>query len=181
MNRFAEKTVIARKNLLVIALAAFVLLFIMAGSWYKWSRGGTVTPLEVGSIVLILLVLVERASGRYQIEADAREIQLVKSGMFGRHKLEISYRQIIGIHEYKAKLIGYVKFRRTHRMHSALDGRGVWVIAYKVQPAGKSEYNERVYFKPSKELLGFLAARIPGKVMVPETQVVVDALKEDKE
>ena len=176
-----EKTVIARKNLLVNVLAAAVLLFIIAGIGYKWSRGGSVTPLEAGSIALILLVLIERAIGRYQIDADAREIQISKRRLFGRQKVDVSYRQIVGIYGYKAKLIGYIKFRRTHRLHSALDGRDVWVIAYKVLPSGKTEYNERIYFKPSKEMLQFLSARMPGKVMVPETKVVVDVLKDEKD
>ena len=181
MNRLTENTVIARNNLLVTGLAAAVLLFIIVGVWYKWSRGGMVTPLEAGSIALILLMLIERAIGRYGIDADAREIQITKRGMFGRQKIAVSYRQIVGIYQYKAKLIGYVKFRRTHRLHSALDGRNVWVIAYKVQPSGKQEYNERIYFKPSEAMLQFLSARIPGKVMVPENQVVVDVLQKEKE
>lgn len=181
MNRLSETSVLSRKNMLVFGLAAAVLLFIIAGSWYKWSRGGVVTPLEVGSIVLILLVLVERACGRYQVDADTREIVIAKRGLFGRQTIAISYRQIVGIYEYKAKLVGYIKFRRTHRLHSALDGRDVWVIAFKVQPSGKTEHNERIYFKPSRDMLQFLSARMPGKVMVPETQVIVDVLQEEKE
>lgn len=179
MNRLAEKTAISRKNLLVFGLAAAALLFIIAGSWYKWSRGGTVTPLEVGSIALILIVLAERAAGRYEIEADNREIRISKNGLFGQQKVDVSYRQIVGIYEYKAKLIGYIKFRRTHRLHSALDERDVWVIAYKVQPSGQKEHHERIYFKPSKEMLQFFAARMPGKVMVPEKQVVLEVLNHD--
>ena len=166
---------------MVVGLASAVLLFIIAGAWYRWSRGGAVTPLEVGSILLILFVLIERAQGRYEYDADARRLLVTKSGLFGRKNFEVSYRQIIGIHEYKAKLIGYIKFRRTHRLHSALDGRAVWVIAYKVSPSGKAEYNERIYFKPSEQMLEFLAAKLPGKVMVPETKVVTDALRDEKE
>ena len=94
MNRLTEKTVIARKNLLVVGLAAAVLLFIIAGAWYRWVRGGTVTPLEVGSIILILLVLIERAQGRYQCEADAKGIQFEKTGWLGRKNYEVSYQQI---------------------------------------------------------------------------------------
>ena len=179
MNGLMEKTVISRKNLLIFGLAAAALLFIIAGSWYKWSRGGTVTPLEVGSIALILVVLAERAAGRYQIEADNREIRMSKNGLFGRQKVDISYRHIVGIYAYKAKLVGYIKFRRTHRLHSALDGRDVWVIAYKVQPAGQKEHHERIYFKPGKEMLQYLAARMPGKVMVSENQVILEVLNRD--
>ena len=73
-----------------------------------------------------------------------------------------------------------MKFRRTHRMNSALDGRTVWAIAYKVGVSGKPEHYERIYFKPSDEMLEFLSGRMPGKVMVPEKKVVVAALQEEQ-
>ena len=181
MNRLTEQTVIARKNLIVIGLAIAVLLFIVAGMVYRWSRGGPITPLEMGTVLIILFMLVERAQGRYQYDADARRILITKTSWLGKKNYEVSYRQIIGIYEYKAKLIGVLKFRRTFRLNSALDNRKVWVLAYKVSPSGKTEYNERIYFKPSEQMLELLSAKLPGKVMVPENKVVADAIRDEKE
>ena len=178
MNRWTEKTEITRKNILVIGLAVAVLAFLIAAALFRWTHGGAVTPLEIGSLLIIALVLLERALGRYEYEADGKELRIVKKGLLGRHVYEVSYGQIIGIYRYKAKLVGYIKFRRTHRLHSALDGRTVWVIAYRVTPVGKKEYNERIYFKPGAKMLEFLTAKLPGKVKVPETQVVVEALRD---
>jgi hypothetical protein len=179
MSKFAEQSIVSRKNVIVIGIAIAFFLFMLSSSIFRWMHGIRVTPLEVGSLVIILFVLLERAQPRYEYEADTRRLLLKKIGMFGNKNVEVEYRQIIGIYAYKAKLVSILKFRRTHRMNSALDGRDVWVIAYKVLPSGKTEHNERVYFKPSEQLLEFLSSKLPGKVKVPENQVVVEALSKD--
>lgn len=179
MNRMNEKSIVSRKNVIIIGIAAIFFLFLISGSLYRWTRGVMVTPLEVGTLVIILFVLLERVQPRYEYEADGRRLFVRKTGLFGNKQVEVEYRQILGIYAYKAKLVSVLKFRRTHRLNSALDGRDVWVLAYKVSPSGKTEHNERIYFKPSEQLLEFLSAKLPGKVKVPENQVVIDALSQE--
>jgi hypothetical protein len=181
MSKFVEKSIVSRKNVIVIGIAIAVFLFLLFASVFRWTQGLRVTPFEIGTLVIILFVLLERAQPRYEYEADNRRLLLKKNGLLGNKTVEIEYRQIVGIYAYKAALVGVLKFRRTHRMNSALDGRDVWVIAYKVWPTGKPEHNERVYFKPSEQLLEFLSAKLPGKVKVPETQVVIEALGKELE
>jgi hypothetical protein len=179
MSKLVEKTIVSRKNVIVIGIAVAFFLFMLSSSIFRWMHGIRVTPLEIGTVVIILFVLLERAQPRYEYDADNRRLLLKKNGLFGNKTVEIEYRQLVGIYAYKAKLVSVLKFRRTHRMNSALDGRDVWVIAYKVSPSGKTEHNERVYFKPSEQLLEFLSAKLPGKVKVPENQVVIEALGKD--
>ncbi len=180
MNKLWEKSIISQKNVVVMALGVAVLLFLASGSIYRYFRGGGVNPFEMVSMLIIVFVLVERSQGSYEIEADSRSLMIRKRGWIGAKDLAVDYRDIIGIYKYKAKLIGYVKFRRTHRMNSALDGRTVWAIAYKVGISGKPEHYERIYFKPSDEMLEFLSGRMPGKVMISEKKVVVAALQEEQ-
>jgi len=181
MSKLAEKNIVSRKNLIVLAIAVALFLFMASGSIYRYMKGYGVSPFEIASMLIIVFALVDRAQGRYEYEADARSLRFRKRGWLGSTDYEISYRDVIGIYEYKAKLIGYLKFRRTLRLNSALDGRMVWVIAYKVGVSGKPEHYERIYFKPSDEMLQYLSGRMPGKVKVPETQVVVDAFKSEEE
>ncbi|HWR29779.1 MAG TPA: hypothetical protein VN631_08080 [Negativicutes bacterium] len=181
MSKLVEKNIVSRKNILVLALALALFLFMASGSIYRYMKGYGVSPFEVGSMLIIIFALLERAQGRYEYEADTRCLKFRKRGWLGAKDYEISYRDIIGIYEYKAKLIGYLKFRRTLRLNSALDGRMMWVIAYKVGVSGKPEHYERIYFKPSDEMLQYLSGRMPGKVKVPETQVVVDAFRSEEE
>ena len=180
MNKRWEKSIISRKNVVVMALGVAVLLFLASGSIYRYVRGGGVNPFEMVSMLIIVFALAERSQGRYEIEADSRSLMIRKRGWIGSKEVSVDYRDIIGIYKYKAKLIGYVKFRRTHRMNSALDGRTVWAIAYKVGISGKPEHYERIYFKPSDEMLEFLSGRMPGKVMISEKKVVVAALQEEQ-
>jgi hypothetical protein len=179
MSKIIEKNIVSRKNLIVVALGVGLFLFMASGAFYRFSKGYGASPFEIGSMLIIAFVLIERAQGRYEYEADAHRLKIRKFSWLGNKIFEVDYRQIIGIYEYKAKLVGYLKFRRTYRLNSALDGRKVWVIAYKVAQSGKQEYNERIYFKPSDEMLQYLSSRMTGKVMVPETQVIVDALRDD--
>lgn len=179
MSKIAEKTIVSRKNVIVIGIAVAAFLFLLFASVVRWMHGMPVTPFEIGSLLIILFVLLERAQPRYEYEADNRRLLLKKRGILGNRDIEVEYRQIVGIYAYKAALVSVLKFRRTHRMNSALDGRDVWVIAYKVWPSGKPEHNERIYFKPSEAMLEFLAGKMPGKVKVPETQVVIEALSKE--
>lgn len=180
MSKLLEKNIIAKKNIMVIAAGVAILLFLASGSIYRYSRGGGVNPFEMVSMLIIVFALVERSQGTYEIEADARCLKIRKRGWIGAKELAVDYRDVIGIYKYKAKLIGYVKFRRTHRLNSALDGRTVWAIAYKVGVSGKPEHYERIYFKPSEQMLEYLSERMPGKVMIPEKKVVVAALQEEQ-
>ena len=180
MNKRWEKSIISQKNVVVVALGVAFLLFLASGSIYRYVRGGGVNPFEMVSMLIIVFALVERSQGSYEIEADGRSLKIRKRAWLGSKELSVDYRDVIGIYKYKAKLIGYVKFRRTHRMNSALDGRTVWAIAYKVGVSGKPEHYERIYFKPSDEMMEFLSGRMPGKVMVPEKKVVVAALQEEQ-
>ena len=180
MNKRWEKSIISQKNVVVVALGVAFLLFLASGSIYRYVRGGGVNPFEMVSMLIIVFALVERSQGSYEIEADGRSLKIRKRAWLGSKELSVDYRDVIGIYKYKAKLIGYVKFRRTHRMNSALDGRTVWAIAYKVGISGKPEHYERIYFKPSDEMLEFLSGRMPGKVMISEKKVVVAALQEEQ-
>jgi hypothetical protein len=91
---------------------------------------------------------------------------------------EVQYKEIVGIYNYKPQLISVIKFRRTYRMHSSLDGREVWTIAYTVlNKKGKTE-NVRIYFKPSEVMLQALREIMPSKVKVPENKVILDMLNE---
>ena len=160
-------------------VVAFFFVWVAITFW-GWVRYGILRPSELGFLIIILVALIERAQARYTYETDAKAIRITKDGLLGRKTYEVSYRQIMGIYLYKAKLIGVLKFRRTFRLNSALDNRKVWVIAYKVLVSGKREHNERIYFKPSDEMLKFISARLPGKVMIPENQVVVEAIQKEK-
>jgi hypothetical protein len=64
-----------------------------------------------------------------------------------------------------------IKFRRTFRLHSALDGRPVWVIAYEAPGRRGKPENRRIFFKPSDVMLEMLHEKMPSKVKVTEEDI----------
>ena len=99
--------------------------------------------------------------------------------MFGKRTYVIFLKSIAGIYRYKAQLVGILKFRRTFRLHSALDKRPVWTVAYQLTDANGKDINQRVYAKFSPEMLDFLSALVPGKVKIPEKKVIAEVISKE--
>lgn len=169
-----------RKNVLVIGLAVGLFLLIIAFTVYKWVFMGLPQLTELFFEILMTLVIIERAQGRYVYEAGRKGLRFTKQGWIGARQYEVAYRDIMGVYRYKPKLIGVLRFRRTYRLHSALDGRDVWTLAYKARGwRGKPE-NRRIYFKPSAAMLRLLQEKLPNKVAVPEERIVVQEIQAEE-
>jgi type IV secretory pathway TrbD component len=181
MGKLTEHSELAKKNLVAIVMTSGALLMMMVFTLYSWIVLGFGNPLELFFEAMFLFVLVERAGGKYTYEVDKRVLRIVKRNFWGRiTTYEVPYEDIMGVYFYKPQLIGVIKFRRTYRLHSALDRRNVWTIAFTVtDQAGKTE-NRRIYFKPSDVMLTALQEKLPGKVMVSEETVVINILKNEE-
>ena len=111
---------------------------------------------EVFINLMFAYVLIERAQAKYFCELDKRRIRFTKKSLLGTQTIEVAYKDISGIYDYKTKLVSVIKFRRTYRLNSALDNRPVWVIAYSVPgKRGKME-NRRIFFKASDEFINYI-------------------------
>lgn len=180
MANLVVHSTVTRKNAIIMwSLVAFF-GSIMAFDLYAWVAKGFFHATEIAFELIILFVLFERMSARYTYELGKKSIVFTKFSAFGRKSMyEVYYKDIFGIYLYKAKLIGYIKFRRTHRLNSALDGRDVWVLGYEVQATSGKKQNQRVYFKPTAEMLAELDKRLGGKVHGSEEKTVAEVLKEE--
>ncbi len=182
LEKMVVQSEITKKNAIIMAIAVAIFAVLVIFSLYKWLVLGSFKPLELMSEGLVLFVLLERIAAKYTYEMDKKVLRLTKRGLLGKITHEVPYRDIFGIYRYKPQLIGVIKFRRTYRFNSALDGRDVWTLAYTAPGfRGKIE-NRRFYFKPGSEFLAALQVKLPEKVMVPEEEVIRTALsKENKE
>lgn len=181
MSKIVEHSIISKKNVLVILVALFVLVTMAAFPIYGWLKGYSVPSYELVFELMLVFVLVERVSGKYTYELEKKQLRLTKRGLFCTQTYNVNLKDLIGIYDYKPKLIGPIRFRRTLRLHSALDGRSVWTIAFKCTNKKGKQENWQIYFKPSERLLNQLQELYPRKVMIPEQEAVVSALMEEKE
>lgn len=165
MENLVVQSTTSKKHFNILMIAVICLLMLWGFSIYKYLILGIFQPLEIMTVALILFVLIERMAARYSYEMNEQGLKCVKRGLLGTVTHEIPYKAIFGLSSYKPQLIGLVKFRRTYRFHSALDGREVWTVAYTAARSGKKTENRRIYFKPGDQMLAALKAKLPDKVI----------------
>lgn len=169
-----EHSQVDKKNIIVLGVPIAYFLVMTLLSIYAWVKYGVVKPMDLFVYVLFMFVLAERAAGKYVYEIDDKNFKVTKKSLFMSTKIfTVPLTDILGVYRYKAKLVGLIKFRHTNRLHSALDARTVWTMAYtETDKNGKPE-NNRNYIKPSDELLAFLQSKMPGRVKVTEEEIAV--------
>lgn len=179
MEKIIDHSVVHKKNAAAILISVIVLAAMIVFSIYRYLDIGFWSPLEMFAELMIIFVLIDRAQSKVTCEMDKKVLRITKKNWIGTQVHEVPYRDVFGIYRYAPKLVGAVKFRRTYRLHSALDPRLVWTLAYRVDKGGKSE-NRRIYFKASEEFLNALNERLPNKVRIPEEQVIRDMILDNK-
>lgn len=123
--------------------------------------------------VVLLFVLMQRMQGKYNCILTEKSLIFDKTAYFGKKHYDVPLSSIIGIYHYKPELIGMIHFRHSARLHSALDARDVWTIAYtQHNKNGKSE-NSRIFFKPSTQFLKELNKYLPGKITEENKQAIL--------
>ena len=176
MKNIIDKSIVSRKNIYVIGFAIIVFLLLTAFSVYKWIVFHNVALTEIFFEFLVAVFLYERGWSKYTVQMQTKRLVIKKVGLFGKRNFEIPYRSIVGIYTYRPKLMGAVKFRRTWRMHSALDGRQVLTVAYQLPGKKGVMDNYRIYVKLSDPMVRALYEIMPNRVMISENQVAVDMI-----
>jgi hypothetical protein len=182
MANLVVHSIRTRKNVIIMGVLVAFFLLLLAFDLYAWLGKGFFHPMELAFELFVLLLIYERMAGKYTYELGKKSLLITKQGIFGRKTVhEVYYKDIFGVYLYKAKLIGYIKFRKTFRYNSALDGRDVWVVGYEV-PAGKGKkHNYRLYIKPTPEMLTELERKMPNKIHGTEEKTIQKLVTEEIE
>ncbi|MDR3589338.1 MAG: hypothetical protein P4N41_06720 [Negativicutes bacterium] len=164
MNKLTETSIISPTNAVVIGLAVALFAGSLVMTIYGWVKWQVIRPVDLLVAAVFALVLVQRAAAKYRYELDNKVLRITKSYIGYATEYDIPVRNMSGVYRKAAKATRG-NFRRSHRLHSALDGRPIWTIAYSQQDRVE---NRRVYFKPSEAMLTALAELLPGKVKESE-------------
>ncbi|WP_346356084.1 hypothetical protein [Azotosporobacter soli] len=171
MNECKVESQTALKNRLVVGGSVCVMLLLLAATIAKWLLWGIFIPLEWLAELLVIGFLFERSYSRYCCTLTDAGFRFEKKS-FRRTKLDVPLSDVFALYPYRPALVGLVKFRRSYRMHSALDNREVWTLAYRYETSGGNE-NRRIYFKPSSEMLTALKQCLPEKIMAGQEGAAV--------
>lgn len=177
MDKVAVTSVPVKKNtiIMITAITFFGILSVLDIARFLTLH--VFEPAGAAVNLIFLIVLFNRIRYKYTCELNERALIFYKSGLWGGKRCEVNLQSVMGIYRYQPKFVELIRFRHTARLHSALDGRDVWTLAYTaVSKKGKTE-NCRIYFKPDDLFMEALHRRLPGKVTANDEKVVLAAMR----
>ncbi|HIU64882.1 MAG TPA: hypothetical protein IAB06_07615 [Candidatus Avacidaminococcus intestinavium] len=183
MNKkvFEDSSIVTKKNVIVMIVAILLFTGFLIINILRYLELGVREPVVIFLDIMFLYVIFSRCYPKYTNILDKRGIRFIRKSLFLSGEHEVPYREIIGVHKYKAALVHAAKFRRSFTFNSALDGRTVWVLAYRTtNKKGKPE-NRRVFFKASEDFLNTFAEKMPNKIRITEEEVAVEIFRREEE
>jgi hypothetical protein len=165
MVRLIQMSLADKKYALVISVAMGFFALLACFSLYKWFFFHIKQPAELFFAIMFLFVLLERARAKYTYEAHDKHIRFIKHGLLNTKEYEVPYKSILGIYLYKPQLISAIQYRKTFRLHSALERKDVWTLAHEVTDPNGKKVNYRIFFKPNDDMLTLFEEILPGKVI----------------
>jgi hypothetical protein len=174
-----DRSIPTRRGVVVASVATGGFLLLLLYTLYNWKVRKIYQPMELLLAASFLVLMMNRALTRYTVEMKRDALRITSKGILGTKILDIPYDAVVGVYAYRPKLVGPVRFRRTLRMHTSVDGRDVWSIAFQTRKGNGKKENLRVYFKCSEALLDGLALLMPGRVRVPENVVMANIIKSE--
>lgn len=172
MQRMVDRSQVSLGSALVMGCAIAFFLGMMLLSLYGWSKGYPPKSMELFTELLLTLVLVDRAIGRYVCELHDSEIRITGCTWPGfRQTYLIPYERILGLYQYAPQLVSAMSFRHTRRLQSALDSRPVWTLAYTAEGKHGQAEHCRIYLKMSTEMLASLQGRLAHAIPANEEEL----------
>jgi hypothetical protein len=165
MVRLVQISSADKKNAIVISVAIGFFTLLACFSLYKWFFLNIKQPAELFFAIMFLFVLLERARAKYTYEAHDKHIRFIKHGLFNTKEYEVPYKSVLGFYLYKPQLISAIQYRKTYRLHSALEHKDVWTLAHEVTEPNGKKVNYRIFFKPNNDMLALFDEILPGKVI----------------
>lgn len=176
-----EHSRVHRRNAVILTVSATFVMGMAGLTFYLWLAKHYLNLFELVMEFTLIFWLIKRATVKYTYEAGKRELKLTGKGLLGGgREIAIPYRDILGVYRHEPKLLSILKFRRSFRFHSALDGTPVYAVAYAATGWGNRLEHRRAFFKPSEEMLDFLALKLPDKVRVSENEVFASQVAREK-
>lgn len=177
MSRLLVTSLPAKKNTIIMTVGIVFFAVMVILNIIKLLTLNIFEPMEFAFDALFLVLLFNRINAKYTCEMYENYLIFHKYSLWGTKRYEIFYHSIMGIYRYQPKLVEITRFRRTDRLHSALDARDVWTIAYTVTCKNGKTENCRIYFKPGEVFLDELHKVLPDKMMINDVRVILANLE----
>lgn len=145
-------------------------------TWSEAAARGIIPWVDGALQVAILWYLIDIVTLRVEYRVEDTELVMIKHHLlWHKRTLRIPYADIFGVHHFKNQLMKPVTYRFTYHMYSKMDNRHIWSLLYKYKDSTKKV--GRVLMKGSEDFWLALEDKLPGRVRVPQEEVLSYAFK----
>lgn len=122
-----------------------------------------------------LFIILKQAVGQYTYRLTDTAFVIEEKTLIRTKRYEFKYEDIDGIYPFKQEMFGQLKYRYKYRLSNSTDTRQVWAMCYSFV-SGKKIKHGRVLIKAEEAFFETLEAFLPGRVRVPQEDVVFHAV-----
>ena len=169
--RAESHSIVTTKNKLIMSFAIFCMALLLILNLYRWKVSHIYNALELSASIFFLCFLISRITVHFHYVLQKTQITITSKNLWIKKTYTIPYKAIVGIYRYQPGVLDLTRFRRTYRLHSALDNRNIWTIAYTNETNSGKQEDCRIYFKADNTFLKSLQKQLPNKVHTNDDQL----------
>ena len=133
---------------------------------------GHIPWLDLVTLSIVTVFIVGVSSGRSSYEICEDCLIVTYSSLFRVRKLRIPYEYIDGSFHFKVEPIKTLAYKKTYRMYGSLDKRDIWSLVYNIPDTDRVS---RILMKASEEFWEELEKKLPGRIRIPQEDVLKHA------
>ena len=162
--RAESYSIITNKNKIIMGFAISFMAMFLAMNLYRWQVSHIYNSLELSASIFFLCFLISRVTSHFHYTLQKTKLTINSQNLWIKKSYEVPYKSIVGIFPYQPGLMDITKYRRTYRLHSALDNRPIWTIAYTCEKDNGKIEDRRIYFKADENFIKCLKIQLPNKI-----------------
>ena len=166
---FTDRSQIHKTYLYLYGIVGFCLLgYLFMAVRYIWNTG-RIPWLDLITLLIVAIFFIAVSSGRSTYEICENDLVVTYASLFRVRKLRIPYDVIDGTFHFKVEPIKTIAYRKTYRMYGSLDKRDIWSLVYNLPGTDRVS---RLLLKASDEFWDKLEGKLPGRIRVPQEEVL---------
>ena len=130
---------------------------------------GRIPWMDLITLAIISVFIIGVSSGRSSYEIYDDCLVVTYSSLFRVRKLRIPYEYIDGTFHFKVEPIKTLAYKKTYRMYGSLDKRDIWSLVYNIP---NTDRVSRILMKASEEFWQALEKKLPGRIRIPQEDVL---------
>ncbi len=166
---FTDRSQIHKTYLYLYGIVGFCILgYLFMAVRYIWNTGH-IPWLDLITLSIVAIFFIAVSSGRSTYEICENDLVVTYASLFRVRKLRIPYDVIDGTFHFKVEPIKTIAYRKTYRMYGSLDKRDIWSLVYNLPG---TDHVSRLLLKASDEFWDKLEEKLPGRIRVPQEEVM---------